>query len=95
MESRKKLRIEELRVDAFEVTAEGGGRGTVRGAEASFFCPDPSYAMSDCADCPSNTNCTDCRTAMFCETEMDCGTPLCTDWLDTCYSGGLTRTSPY
>jgi hypothetical protein len=89
MESRKKLKIDELRVDSFEVAAEKGERGTVRGAEASFFCPDASYDMSDCAECPSNTNCTDCRTAMFCDTQA------CTDWLDTCYGGGWTRTSPY
>jgi hypothetical protein len=65
--NRKKLALDELCVETFDVESEPlRRRGTVKGAEASWFveCTDtdcPSLANTDCTHCPSATNdCTPC-----------------------------------
>jgi hypothetical protein len=89
MRKKLTLALEALAVDSFETGSGAGGRGTVRGLEATTLCePTPPEYEPDCtcADsclCPSN--------AYYCATVM--ATVISCDYTDnnSCeYGTGLT-----
>ena len=72
---RRKLTLDDLRVESFETTAPELGRGTVRGAETDMIISCGSGCGVECSNGPSCNGCGTGGTGGTANTEEDCHGP--------------------